>query len=300
MPEVGISVCLSVCLVCLSVCLWLNLKRSLSFYLGCCGFYMMKRKSMCFDLILRTKSKNKNKLKKDRSSSVFCSIWNEKFLCRAPVSCFLFVLLFFFRLCTLNVFQKLHPACNPQRKSDQDWIQTQMGFSRGDVFLLFLRTKLIVFFWSMNFSTDEKRDTERVREFLFNFPHNSVFHTSSESHFFRFSSNYPSSVKVLTSDSNRLCAFEKRVLVLCWSRVPSLSTLIFDHLCAYLLLYACPFHNCKSSELQSLAYSLQLNWKLLLYSGFCVVRSINQNDRICSSLVRYSVESNWTSNAQVP
>jgi len=38
----------------------------------------MKRKSMCFDLILRTKSKNKNKSKKDRSSSVFCSIWNEK------------------------------------------------------------------------------------------------------------------------------------------------------------------------------------------------------------------------------
>jgi hypothetical protein len=91
MPEVGISVCMSVCL---SVCLWLNLQRSLSFYLSFCGFYMMKRKSMCFDLTLRTKSKNKNKLKKDRSSSVFCSIWNGKFLCRAPVSYFLLILLF--------------------------------------------------------------------------------------------------------------------------------------------------------------------------------------------------------------
>lgn len=86
----------------------------------------------------------------------------------------------------------------------------------------------------MNFSLDE----EREREFLFNCPHKSVFHTSFASHFFRFSSNDPSSVKVLISDSNRLCAFAKRVLVLCWSWVPSLSTLIFDHLRAYLLLSA--------------------------------------------------------------
>lgn len=172
-----------------------------------------------------------------------------------------------------------------------------MGFSRG-MFFYYSWEQSWLCLLEHEFSLDEER--EREREFLFNCPYKSVFHTSFASHFFRFSSNDPSSVKVLISDSNRLCAFEKKVLVLCWSWVPSLSTLIFDHLCAYLLLYTCPFHNCKSSELQSLAYSLQLNWKLLLYSGFYLARSINQNNRICSSLVRYSAESNWTSNAQVP
>jgi len=76
------------------------------------------------------------------------------------------------------------------------------GFFKRGCFFIILENKVDCAFCSMKFSMDEKRDRERSREFLFNCPHKSVFHTGFESHFFRFSSNDPSNVykrRVLTS-----------------------------------------------------------------------------------------------------
>jgi hypothetical protein len=78
--------------------------------------------------------------------------------------------------------------------------------------------------------------------------------------------------------------------------------LIFDHLCAYLLLCTCPFHNCKSCELQFLGLqpSIELKASSIFWFLSCeineskwqnlffpceILRGINLNFQCTSSLM---------------
>jgi hypothetical protein len=119
MPEVGISVCMSVCLVCLSVCGW-TWRALFLFIWVVVDFTWWKEKACVLIWYLEQKARTRTSWRRIGQALYFALFGMESSFAVPQHLIFFLFSCFFFRLCTLNVFQKLHPACNPERKSDQD------------------------------------------------------------------------------------------------------------------------------------------------------------------------------------